>query len=281
MNRLLSIVLVLAFFCSHCGDSATKNGDDPIIAEVYARKLYASDMAQLKLSSSSGADSLAMANAYVEQWIRDNLMLIEAEKKRPSDLNIQKLVNDYRSSLLRFHYEKKIIEEKLDTVISSDEMNQFYDENKSQYLLSEPILKAQIAITDITEEDNGRMQQLWVQNEWKQIKSLCAQIDCAYFTEETNWISLSTFRDLVPAEVMSFESVKNKRKIKEEKEKYKFFLKINDFRDENEIPPLEFVQDQLTRVILHKRKQKILRDLTENLYETELKKNNVKVHVRS
>ncbi len=69
-----------------------------------------------------GEDSSLIINAYVERWIRETLLLLEAERNIPSDLNIDKLVRDYRASLVRHSYEQFLVEQLLDSTVTKAEL---------------------------------------------------------------------------------------------------------------------------------------------------------------
>ena len=56
-----------------------------------------------------------------------------------------------------------------------------------------------------------------------------------------------------------------------------YYLRIFDKVNANEYPPLSYIEDQATKVILHKRKIKLLEEKKEEMYERELRRNNVKV----
>ena len=62
----------------------------------------------------SPEDSTLIINAYVERWVREQLLMQKAEENIPKDLNLNKLVNDYRESLILNNYERLLIESLLE-----------------------------------------------------------------------------------------------------------------------------------------------------------------------
>lgn len=48
-------------------------------------------------------------------------MILEAEKNVAADINLNKLVDDYRSSLLVYNFEKRLVDQMLNTIITMDE----------------------------------------------------------------------------------------------------------------------------------------------------------------
>ena len=86
-------------------------------------------------------DSLAIIQAYIERWTRDTLLLNEAEQNIPSDLNIDKLVRDYRASLIRHNYEKRWWNNIWTLPSPRNNSWNFYEANKEQYQLETPIMR--------------------------------------------------------------------------------------------------------------------------------------------
>ena len=55
----------------------------------------------------------------------------EAEKNIPAGIEIDQLVEDYKSSLIIHQFEKTVVDNTLDTIISDAELNAYYDENNT------------------------------------------------------------------------------------------------------------------------------------------------------
>ena len=58
------------------------------------------------------------------------------------------------------------------------------------------------------------------------------------------------------------------------------FLRIFETTAAGEYPPLSYIEGQATKVILHKRKIKLLEEKKEEMYERELRRNNVKIYTQ-
>ena len=95
--------------------------DDTLMAEVYDHQLYLSRAKNYRPDAESPDDSLSQLRNYVEMWVREALLLHEAEKYVPEDIDIRALVEDYRASLIISNYEKSIVESSLDTVITDED----------------------------------------------------------------------------------------------------------------------------------------------------------------
>ena len=115
--------------------------NDVELAKVFNKKLFLSELEGMVPEGATPEDSIKIINAEVERWARETLLMQEAEKNIPTDLNIDRLVRDYRMSLIRHNYEQFLVETQLDSVISEQELNDYYEKNKEQYQLKSSIIR--------------------------------------------------------------------------------------------------------------------------------------------
>ena len=112
MKRLTRFLFYLstAFLLWHCNSNDPQKKEDKLLAEVYNKTLYLSDLDDNILpEGTSKEDSALIVSAYAQRWTREQLLMYEAERNIPKDLNIDELVRNYRASLIRFNYEEQII----------------------------------------------------------------------------------------------------------------------------------------------------------------------------
>lgn len=99
------------------------------------------DLEGMFFESATHEDSMQIINAYVDRWVRDNVLMAEAERNIPQDLNIEELLKKYRESLILNNYEEQLTKNNLSTEISEEELKDFYEKNKEQYQLETPIVR--------------------------------------------------------------------------------------------------------------------------------------------
>ena len=123
---VIGLACVLALLS--CQDS--NGSDDKVVATVYDRNLYQSDLQSVLYEGISVNDSLVRTKAFIENWIRRQLVIHHAESNiDKSELDFSKQIEDYRNSLIIYKYETMLIEQKLDTVISDEEIAKYKEEN--------------------------------------------------------------------------------------------------------------------------------------------------------
>ena len=59
---------------------------------------------------------------------------------------------------------------------------------------------------------------------------------------------------------------------------YLYFLKITQYKVQNDTSPLEFVRDDIQKIILNKRKVKLAKDLEEEIYENAVRNDGFEIY---
>ena len=134
---------------------------DVELAKVFSKKLFLSELEGMVPEGATSEDSTKIINAEVERWTRETLLMLEAEKNIPADLNIDELVRDYRMSLVRYNYEQYLVETQLDSVISDQEILTYYEENKEQYQLQSSILRCFLIKVPKSSPNLGQLRSWW------------------------------------------------------------------------------------------------------------------------
>ena len=174
----MSFLLLLLYGCI---SDNTQDVDRPVIAEVNGRKLYADELENLIHPSVNPYDSTGMANAYIDQWIKNQLMMSEASKFFTSDFEIERLVRDYREKLIVINLEEKVLQERYDTLIRNEDLFEFYEEYKEQFILARPIFQIQFASLESDHPDYRIFRNAWRNNDLDEMNSLAESIQIFYF----------------------------------------------------------------------------------------------------
>ena len=114
---------------------------DDVLAQVGVNKLMYSDLSKVLPEGISPEDSIEAAQLFIRSWIDDQLMFIEANKNLDDTLEIHQKVMQYRQELFVYYYTQEIFSEEVDTVVTAEEIETYYNTHLEDYLLTEPILK--------------------------------------------------------------------------------------------------------------------------------------------
>ncbi len=257
--------------------------DDRLLAEAYHKKLYLSELQGFIPDGASERDSTGIARAYIEKWIRENLLLVEAEKKLPQDLELDRLVRDYRSTLIISNYEKWFVEQHLDTIVSEQEVQQYYEANKQQYQLETTIVRSRVLKlrNDMSTRDRDFVRKNWLSTnkmDLRYLQRVCREHGEMCHFAEKKWLKLDQIKAVLPAGAINESVIRYNREYVFNDNTYSYYLKIFESVSDKETAPLSFVAEQAEKYILHQRKLRLLEELKETLYEKESTGNNVKVY---
>lgn len=275
------LLVLFAAFSTLLACNAAQGGgaDDQELAKVYNKKLMRSEAQLVLPEDTPPEDSALMVRAYVQRWVYDQLLMYEAERNIPQDLNIDQLVREYRASLVRFNFEQQIIAEKLDSTISESELSQYYENNKDQFLLDYTILKA-LLIKIPKERATPEFLKLWnnqAPGALESLRTYCEQYASLALLDSEKWYKIDELTSILPSGVLSVQTATAKKEITHQSSDFKYYFRIIRVIKSQEPAPLEFAKDQASKIILHRRKQQLLEQWKEQLYQKELRRENIKL----
>jgi hypothetical protein len=226
-------------------------------------------------------DSTLIVQAYVNRWVREALLLYEAERNLPKDLNIDKLVRDYRASLIRNSYEQVVVEQLLDSTITKEELTDFYEKNKEQYQLERPILRCFFVKLPIPVPKTDSLIRFWSAPRGKnlqKLKTYCDRFAVAQRLSDSTWYTVDEIAGELPKNTLTADNVSSKREFRQTDGQYVYYFRLLELKNRKEIAPLGYIEEQARKFILHSRKIKVLEQKREDLFELGLRKNDVKIY---
>ena len=116
--------------------------DNDVLVTVDKYSLRRSEIEQIIPKGTSQADSLLLAESFVKKWIK-NVLVYEVAERNIGDKNeeINRLVDEYRRSLLRHRYQKDMMQTKLSSDIKEQEIAVYYEANQDKFKLDKNLIK--------------------------------------------------------------------------------------------------------------------------------------------
>lgn len=232
-------------------------------------------------------DSIKIIKEYIDNWIRKQTVLHKAEanlKNDSSSYEIQKQIDDYKSSLVRFAYEKELIRQKLDTVVSFSEIESYYNNNKNNFELKNNIIKVVYLKTNRKSPKINKAKEWYKSDSPKDRKLLedyCHQFAENYFLDETSWLLFDDLLKEIPIRTYDKEQfLKNNRFIEIEDSTYIYLVNIKGFRIKDSLSPLVFERDNIMNILLNKRKLKLIEEMEKNAYDEAQRKKDFEIYFK-
>ncbi len=146
MRRLLSITAIIWIVLpalTSCRAISNLLRNDEVVAAVGSDKLYRRDIDAVIPRGMSSEDSTRLAQQYINVWASDRVYVAIAEEQlSKSEKDVSKELEDYRKSLLKYRYEQLYVNERLDTAVSEDKIEEYYEAHKEHFIIERPLVKA-------------------------------------------------------------------------------------------------------------------------------------------
>lgn len=269
------LLLFLIIGVLSCDQKTPVENTNPMVASVGNRILLSSDLRRVIHPSTNRSDSIAMAAAYIDQWVREQLMTREASRFFSSDAEIEQLVEDYRGKLLKFNLEEQIIAARYDTLITDVQLLSFYGEMKEQFFLDQDIYRCIFARFEKAKAGLSDFRKDWNEDNMSAVHNFTTAFSEEYRLDTTIWYTWGAIAEWT--DIWTKSQIDGSRKLRKRDAEYEYFLKIVEKVDKGALSPLEYIKPRLTRMLLHKRKQQILEDYKQELYEKALENNIIKL----
>ena len=277
-HGILRIVLMLLVgFTLSCNKSVNQI-DDIAIAKVHNKFLYESDLKGLFNSNTSKEDSIIVARNFINGWVKKQLLLEKAELNlNEESKDIDKEIEDYRSSLLIFRYKQELINQKLDTVITEAEIEDYYNEYSGNFILNHNIVKA-LYLKISKEAPEIEKVKWWYKSSdpenVSRLEDYCYQYATKFVDFDNKWIPFNNLLIEIPTNIDDQERyLRYYKHIETEDDLFYYFVKINEYSLKSTVQPLEYTKSKIKSILLNKRKFTFIDELENSIYNEALNHN--------
>jgi hypothetical protein len=241
------------------------------VARVENNYLYQDELKGI--SPAASPDSAQRAEAYIDNWIRKQLLISEATRKMDiNEAEVERKVLDYRYSIIAYEYQTYYVKQKLDTAVSFPEIETYYKGNIDNFILKQNIVQATFIKVPKTAPRTDKIKEMILSDREKderELKSYCLSFSAAYHLSDSTWI---VFDDLVRNSPLQefpnkIQFLKANPYFETSDDSYLYFLKVDSYRITDNTSPLEFVKDEIKNIILNKRKVQLAKELEDVVYQ--------------
>lgn len=279
------VFLLLLFLCG-CDyfekHTVQKDKQEPV-ARVYDKYLYKDDIAKIISPGISNEDSLLIMKSYIENWIKQNVVLHKAETNlADEEKNVEKRLEEYRNSLITYIYESELIKQKLDTVVSAEAIEKYYNDNQRNFELKDNIIKVIYVKTKKNAPKLDKLRQWYKSDNSKdliELEGYCHQFATDFSLDDKTWLLFDDLLKKVPIKTYDKEEyLKNNRFIEITDLNDIYFVNIKGFMIKESLSPLSFEKDNIRALIINKRKLQLVQEMEKAAYEQALKNNEFEIY---
>lgn len=277
--RFLPLLALLAALCGACKGTSEKT-DDVVIATVYDKKLYKSELTDVVPEGIVGQDSALAASAYIKRWALDALMMYQAERNVTYDEELDRLVRDYRASLVRHSFEIKLISEQLDSTVSEQELRDFVTKNEDQFQLESTILRCKVLKVPESAPIND-FNKLWSdkkpENNYK-LAEAAQKWASVRLLDEQKWYRIDEISSLLPKGAITSDNISDRREGSIRDGNFVYYYRVLESVRGKQTAPFEYSRDKAVVLILHQRKNLIIEKWKAESYDKELRRKNIQIN---
>jgi len=275
MNRFI-ILLLLTLAVEGCRNYS-KSPKRIAIAKAGDTYLYMDQVPKIIPQGASASDSSTIIQNYINTWAKRELLYQKAAENLTPELNdeIEKQLNEARINLTIYQYQQQMMLEKMDTMVTNQELEDYYNSNQSSFMLSTNIVKALFIRLPEEIPNAERIKQLARsddQSDLLKLETICYQFADKFDDFDERWIPLDRISVELPEELANEESFLRRTKFYEANDStFLYLLNIRDYRLRASLSPFEYVKDDVKRIIWNTRRIQFLQSLENGIYNDAIK----------
>lgn len=280
MNRLLVLMACLSLLVSCKG---SKPVDADALVSVKGRILTRAEVTALIPKGLSSADSLLLAENYVKQWTKDILVYDVASRNLGDDrLEVDKLVDDYRRSLIRYRYQDRLVEERLKDNISESDKLSYYEQNQKQFVLDKSLIKGLFLKIPVDAPRIAEVKKWYKSTDvasLEKIEKYSVQNAAIYEYFYDKWIDFDEVMDNIPIHVSNPNSfLKSNKHVEVVDSLYCYLLNIKEYLPAGSVEPYDYASSRVAEMLVNLRRVEFLRSFEDELYNDAVRSGDVVIH---
>lgn len=277
-------VMVVAFVAlPSCKAISSLIHDGEVVARMGDHKLYRSELDDVIPNGTSPEDSVKLAGIYINSWARDKAFVdIAQQRLSKEEKDVSKELEAYRQSLLRYRYEQRYINERLDTTVSEKQIEDYYNTHPESFKLDRPILKARFLSISEDSPNLPKIKKLMSSDKVDDVvaaDSIAFNSAQSYHDYSDEWIDAVKLAADFGVDYVQMLSVRNGQFIQMSDGEGKISVAfIVDYKKAGEEAPVEYCADRIRDIILSGRKHELLAGLERDLIEDAKVKENFVIY---
>lgn len=275
MRKTPLLAALLPFLLLSCAETDHK-GKTPV-AEVDGTFVYMEDLRGNVAHLPAGIDSAEVVGNFVKERIEDILLYDKAKENISDGGEIDRLVEEYRESLVVNEYLSEIVKQKFNDTVSWRSITDFYENNRGLFVLSVPYMKGIYLKIPKSDKNIGNVRK-WMRmknsDDRDKIENVSIRNAAEYLYFMDEWRRADDFARKVPG--LDFSRYTGAAgSIEKEDDTYAYFLYVDSLYKAGETAPLSLAERDLREMLFNMQKMKFVKRLKEDLFNEAEKKGSI------
>ena len=277
MRKIILILLIIS--CE-----LENNSKEEPIARVNDNFLFFSDVQESLDENMSQNDSILAVNSAINNWASKKLLFEKAifNLSNSKQNELDQLVRSYESDLYISNYEKEWLKTRVDTIVSNDQLQSYYNDNKNKFRLRQDILLARFIELPIENFNKTQIVSSFRRLNFQDkiyLDSISLQFKSSFINDSV-WLRPELFFNKF--------KIENKAKYNRYLKKKSFFeikdleslylVYISDIQKKNDYAPMSYVKPTLVQILLNKRKLEMKKQLKTDILKQGISENNFEIY---
>ena len=264
---ILGIVLPMFASCKAISDFLDKG---EVVARVGEAKLMMEELQKVIPNGISPEDSILLAKQYINSWALDHVYMEVAETQlSEAERDVSQELETYRRSLLKYRYEQLFVNQRIDTLVSEEQIIEFYEKNSDRFILRQPVVKARFMSIKSDSPNLKMIQKKMASTDASDVMEADSMAYLSAFkftTWDDEWIDASTLAKEFGSESASVMSALKMGWIeRKDTNEVKSLAYISEIVPAGKMAPREYSAPFIKDMIISARKQMLISTLEQDL----------------
>ena len=273
-----SLFIFTALLLTSCSNISDNNSND-LIARAGENFLYQNQLPPF----SSEQDSILRYLNYIETWAKEKILydlsLTNLSQSKKNDLDL--LVEKYKVDLYINSYKDLIVNSRIDSIVTDQEIESFYNMNIDNFKLNENLLKYRYLKVPSDNINISRIRR-YIQRLNESDRDFLDSLNFQFADLKINDTMWFTEREVISS--IEFINQKNKsnymrinRLYELEDDQYTNYFIVKDLLKSGNIPPLSYLYDRIKSNIINQRKLNLIQNINKEILNDALKSSKYEV----
>ena len=273
-----SLFIFTALLLTSCSNISDNNSND-LIARAGENFLYQNQLPPF----SSEQDSILRYLNYIETWAKEKILydlsLTNLSQSKKNDLDL--LVEKYKVDLYINSYKDLIVNSRIDSIVTDQEIESFYNMNIDNFKLNENLLKYRYLKVPSDNINISRIRR-YIQRLNESDREFLDSLNFQFADLKINDTMWFTEREVISS--IEFINQKNKsnymrinRLYELEDDQYTNYFIVKDLLKSGNIPPLSYLYDRIKSNIINQRKLNLIQNINKEILNDALKSSKYEV----
>tara|TARA_E500000178_G_C16948199_1_gene719882 strand:+ start:118 stop:954 length:837 start_codon:yes stop_codon:yes gene_type:complete len=272
------LFIFTALLLTTCSTISDNNSND-LIARAGENFLYQNQLP----SFSSEEDSILRYLNYIETWAKEKILydlsLSNLSQSKKNDLDL--LVEKYKVDLYINSYKDLIVNSRIDSIVTDEEIESFYNRNIYNFKLNENLLKYRYLKVPSDNININRIRR-YIQRLNESDREFLDSLNFQFADLKINDTMWFTEREVISS--IEFINQKNKsnymrinRLYEFEDDQYTNYFIVKDLLKSGNIPPLSYLYDRIKSNVINQRKLSLIQNINKEILNDALKSSKYEV----